>query len=203
MKRIFFFLLLCSLCTASLLAQTQNPTFQKLYGEAGFGSTSYSGGLGAIGIRTVLSNSWTFGLSYQGIGMDPKNQPADFKPDIAIFFPIYPSVDMDMFSLTAGKLFKAGRRFWFTTDAGLSLVSGNEYQYRRRQSGGSFIDAFTSNYSYTEERQSGIGALLKAEANWGFAHFMGISAGAFTCINSIQSPVGGTLKLLVGKMGTR
>ncbi len=203
MKPNLFFLFLCSLCATSLLAQGQGPKLQKIYGEAGLGSTTYSGGVGILGIRTVLSNQWTFGLSYQGIGMDPKNQPADFKPDIALFFPIYPSVDMDIFSLTAGKFLQAGRRFWFTTDAGLSLVSANEYRYTRRPPAGAIIDAFTSNYSYTEERRSGLGALLKAEAHWGFSRFMGFSAGAFTCINSVQTPVGWTLKLLVGKMVIR
>ena len=45
-----------------------------------------------------------------------------------------------------------------------------------------------------------MGAMLKADFNWAFASFAGVGAGVFANLNSIQSPVGFQIKLLIGKM---
>ena len=42
--------------------------------------------------------------------------------------------------------------------------------------------------------------MVQADINWAFASFMGLGAGVYANINSIQSPVGFNMKLLVGKM---
>lgn len=199
----------CLFLFVGLLAfgQEKSTSVEKFYGEFGGGTTNRDGALGALGLRAVLSNNWTFGVSYLNTNMDPKNLPADYRPGVflLLFIPISegnPSVDMNMFSVTAGKYFPAGKRVWFTADAGLSLVTGKEFQFRRNTDAGGLLD-FPSNYIYTEERRISVGGLLKAEANWAFLNFLGLSAGVFTNINGIQSPVGATLKLIVGKMSVK
>jgi len=42
--------------------------------------------------------------------------------------------------------------------------------------------------------------MLKADFNWAFSSFAGLGGGVFANINSIQSPVGFHIKLIVGKM---
>ena len=43
--------------------------------------------------------------------------------------------------------------------------------------------------------------MMQADINWAFASFMGVGAGVYANLNSIQSPIGFNIKLLVGKMG--
>ena len=42
---------------------------------------------------------------------------------------------------------------------------------------------------------------MQADIDWAFASFMGIGAGVYANINSIQSPIGLQVKLIIGKMG--
>jgi len=43
--------------------------------------------------------------------------------------------------------------------------------------------------------------MMKTDVNWAFSSFMGLGAGVFANVNSIQSPIGFHIKLLVGNMG--
>ena len=43
--------------------------------------------------------------------------------------------------------------------------------------------------------------MMRTDVNWAFSSFMGLGAGFFANINSIQSPVGFHVKLIVGNMG--
>jgi hypothetical protein len=43
--------------------------------------------------------------------------------------------------------------------------------------------------------------MFQADITWAFASFMKLGAGVYANVNSIQSPVGLNIKLLVGKMG--
>ena len=43
--------------------------------------------------------------------------------------------------------------------------------------------------------------MMKTDINWAFSSFMGLGVGAFANINSIQSPMGFHVKLLVGNIG--
>jgi hypothetical protein len=204
MKSLFSFLLL--LLSFPALSQANNTTLQKWYLDFGGGSASHAGALGTVGLRTILSNNWSFGLSYDNVSMDPKNLPADYRPGVflLLILPISegnPSVDVNIFSVTAGKFIPASRRVWFTTDAGFSLVRGTTFQFQPNKDRGGLLD-FPSNYTYTEERKTAIGGLLKAEVTWAFSSFVGLSAGVFASINGIQSPVGTTLKLVLGRLNT-
>ena len=59
----------------------------------------------------------------------------------------------------------------------------------------------SSNYSSSKESKGTMGVAMRADLNWGFASFMGLGCGAFANINSIQSPIGFQVKLMVGNMG--
>ena len=104
-----------------------------------------------------------------------------------------------------GKYFKGGRNTWFTTEAGLSAVNAKTIKFSSEE--GSSIGIFpilggrSSNYSFTDDgKKTTMGAMLKADFNWAFASFAGLGGGVFANINSIQSPVGFHIKLIVGKM---
>jgi hypothetical protein len=59
----------------------------------------------------------------------------------------------------------------------------------------------TSNYETTVENKNTIGGVLKADVNWAFASFMGMGCGVYANINSVQSPTGFYVKLMIGFMG--
>ena len=105
-----------------------------------------------------------------------------------------------------GKYFKGGRNTWFTAEGGLSAVSGKKINFSPNKQGSStwifpLIGETPANYVFTEEeKKTTMGAMLKADFNWAFSSFAGLGGGVFANINSIQSPVGFHIKLIVGKM---
>ena len=62
---------------------------------------------------------------------------------------------------------------------------------------------WSANYSVQKENKTTIGGVLKADFNWAFLPFAGLGAGVYANFNSIQSPVGFEIKLLIGKMNTK
>jgi hypothetical protein len=147
-------------------------------------------------------------LSYQELSMSPKNLPADYQGEtgyaLFIFYSDEVTATMNLINLTAGRYFKLGNNTWATTEAGLSYVSGEKVSFHRAQvsSTNVFIAASTSsNYTTTKENKSSVGFMMKSDVNWAFSSFMGLGAGVFANINSIQSPIGFHIKLLVGNMG--
>jgi hypothetical protein len=204
----FTFLLLIVISKASIAQQT--PAIQKLYAEFGAGGVSNKGEFASVGVQAVWKNDWVTSFSFYTINMEPKNLPVNYDPGytIILFFPIpnaMPNVDMRIYSLTAGRYLKAGRNTWFTTNAGLSIVNANQLEFSRRMDDPSWNFGFfgeeMSNYTYTEKNKNSIGAMVNADFNWAFASFGGISVGAFANFNSIQSPVGYNVKLIIGKTG--
>jgi hypothetical protein len=140
--------------------------------------------------------------------MTPKNEPADYQPETGyvLFMPYtyQETTDMSMVNLTAGRYFKLGRNTWATTEAGLSYVQGEKVNYQHSQVVSSDIIIFastSSNYTASKESKSSVGAALRADLTWGFASFMGLGCGVFANVNSIQSPVGFQVKLILGYMG--
>jgi hypothetical protein len=140
--------------------------------------------------------------------MTPKNQPADYQAETGyvLFIPYTYEVDakMSLFSLTAGRYFRLGRNTWVTTEAGISYVSGEKISFQHAQVTSSNIliaATTTSNYTTTKEKKSAVGLMMRADVNWAFSSFMGLGAGTFANINSIQSPIGFQVKLMVGNMG--
>jgi hypothetical protein len=206
---IAFTILLLILISKASIAQ-QTPSIQKLYAEFGAGGVSNKGEFASAGVQAIWKNDWITTFSYHNINMQPKNLPSDYERgySIILFFPIpnaMPNVDMSIYSLTAGRYLKAGRNTWFTTNAGLSLVNANELEFSKRTNDPSWTIGFfgeeLSNYTYKEEKKTSIGAMVNADFNWAFASFAGLGAGVFTNINSIQSPIGYNLKLIIGKTG--
>jgi hypothetical protein len=180
----------------------------KFYLQAGTGWGTHEAASYDLGIQTILKNKWSATLSYQELSMTPKNQPADYQGETGyiLFIPYTYEVDatMSLLSLTAGRYFKMGRNTWATTEAGLSYVSGEKVSFQHSQitSTNVIIAASTSsNYTTTKENKSSVGFMMKTDVNWAFSSFMGLGAGFFANINSIQSPIGFHIKLLVGNMG--
>lgn len=198
------FLLLSCLATN---AQTKETAVKKLYLQVGGGTASQNGTFSDLGIQAVLKNNWTATVSYQNIEKDPKGLPADYKSGytIILVFPlydVYPAVKMNLFSFTAGKCFEAGRKTWFTTEAGFSIINGEKMNFTPQTVVQDFLYS-SSNYSAKKENKTTIGGMLKADFNWAFLPFVGLGAGVFANFNSIQSPVGFQLKLIGGWMNRK
>jgi hypothetical protein len=207
-KAIFLFGFIFFLLSATF-GQAKETPFTKIYFEAGIGAAGKKGFVSNLGVQAVIKNSWTASVSYSSLDMEPNNTPSDYHPGylIVLFFPIKeekPSVDMKLLSFNIGKFYKAGRRPWFTTEAGLSFVSGKKMEFSKNPDNQAtwliIAGEQPSNYTYTEEKNTTMGAMLKADFNWAFSSFAGLGAGAFANLNSIQSPVGFQIKLILGKM---
>ena len=200
---------LCIMSLALIITATgQTKTMSKFYFQAGAGGGTHESGSYDLGIQAIIKNKWSATLSYQELSMTPKNQPADYQGETGyvLFIPYTDDVDatMSLISLTAGRYFKLGRNTWATTEAGLSYISGEKvgYQHSQVTSTNVIIAASTSsNYTTTKENRSAVGFMMKTDVNWAFSSFMGLGAGVFANINSIQSPIGFHIKLLVGNMG--
>ena len=207
MKKIMSLPLLLTLATVSFCQQTggqaKQSGFKKIYFEAGTGLTSSNGVSFNLGVQAILKNNWVATISYQGIEMDAKNTPADYEPAFDFLFtdPM-PTNDMKVINFTMGKYFATGRKTWFTTEAGLSIVSGQELKFTSQPIETGFL-YWSSNYSVQKENKTTIGGVLKADFNWAFLPFAGLGAGVYANFNSIQSPVGFEIKLLLGKMNTK
>ncbi len=194
--------------TFFITSGAQTKAINKFYLNAGAGWGTYESAPFDLGLQAIIKNKWSATLSYQSLTMRPKNRPADYQPETGyvLFIPYTyeATADMDIVSLTAGRYFKLGKNTWVTTEGGLSYVSGEEVNFERTQVTTSNIiiaASATSNYQTTSETKSSVGFAARADLNWSFASFMGLGCGVFTNINSIQSPVGFQVKLIVGYMG--
>jgi hypothetical protein len=199
----------------TLNAQKNESPIKKIYLQGGGGWNTIDGGNGEIGLQAIFNNKWSATISYHSLSMEPKNLPSDYKAGTGTILFLIPysdevTVDMELFSFTAGKYFKTGKKSWITTEAGLSIVKGQTASFQ--PSASTTVDPFgilfgvtgtTSNYNSTLENKSGIGAMLRADYNWAFSRFFGLGAGAFANFNSIQSPVGFNLRLTMGMMGRK
>jgi len=207
MKKIMSLPLLLTLATVSFCQQTDGQAkqsgFKKIYFQAGAGINSPNGVSSNLGVQAVLKNNWVATVSYQRIEMNAKNIPADYEPELNfIILDPLPTNDMKVINFTMGKYFATGRKTWFTTEAGLAVVSGQELKFTSQPIETGFL-YWSSNYSVQKENKTTIGGVLKADFNWAFLPFAGLGAGVFANFNSIQSPVGFELKLLIGKMNTK
>jgi hypothetical protein len=192
------------------MAQKNESAIKKVYLQAGAGGNTIDGGHTEIGLQTIINNKWSATISYHSLSMKPKNLPSDYKPGTGtvLFFIPYSDeviVNMDLFSLTAGKYFQTGKKSWITTEAGLSIVKGGVASFQ--PTAVTTTDPFgilfgvtgtTSNYNTTVENKTSIGAMIRADYNWAFSRFLGLGAGVFANFNSIQSPVGFNLKFTMG-----
>jgi hypothetical protein len=201
--QISLFLFLCFLFHPSF-SQHKETAINKVYLFGAAGITSYDGVSGELGIQATFKKHWVGSVSYQTLDMNPKNVPGNYDPGYTLFLilPIgngYPNTTMTIVNFSAGKIFEASRRIWFTTEAGLSVVSGEKLQFTSTPV---INDLFSvsPNYSIRKEKVSTAGVLLKADFNWAFCPFLGLGAGVFANLNSIQSPVGFQVKLIGGWM---
>lgn len=198
----------------TIMAQKKESAIKKIYLQAGAGGNTLDGDHGELSLQTVFNNKWSATISYHSLSMKPKNLPSDYKPGTGtvLFIPYSDNatVNMNLFSLTAGKYFQTGKKSWVTTEAGLSIVNGETASFQPTASTtvGPYgillgITGTTSNYNTTIENKSSIGAMIRADYNWAFSRFFGLGAGVFANFNSIQSPVGFNLKLTMGWMGRK
>jgi hypothetical protein len=213
-------LLICLGLLISFMPATaqQEKTITKFYLQGALGGGSFNSLSSDVSLQTILKNKWSASLSYQTLEeMKPNNIPKDYIPGTGhgefLFIPYsytgtVDNVNMKLVSLTGGRYFKLGRNTWATTEAGLSYVKGQKTKFNSIPitSGSTnyllgWEEYTTSNYETTLENKSTIGLMAKADINWAFASFMGIGCGVYGNLNSIQSPVGFHVKLMVGMMG--
>lgn len=203
MKQICGLALLCAFPVLAF-CQEQAKQLKKMYFQAAAGPTTHGGFGGELGVQAIFRSNWTATISYNSIAIDPKGLPGDYKPGytLLLILPVpdaYPSADLSIITLSGGKSFEVARNKWFAAEAGLSFVSGEEYTFVRQP----VVDDFfyvSSNYASTKEKKSSIGAMLKADINWAFSRYAALGLGTFANFNSIQSPVGYRLKLMIGWM---
>lgn len=199
------FLWLCLVCSVTF-SQVKEKPIKKIYLQVASGPSNHNGAFYEAGIQVVLKNNWVTTFSYHGIEMNPKNLPSDYEQGyVYLIFPFYdefPVTKMDLFSFTAGKLFEAGRKIWFTTEAGFSLVNGETMSFSKQPIVWDGLYK-SSNYSVSKENKTTIGGMLKADFNWAILRFLGLGAGVFVNLNSLQSPVGFQVKLMVGKLNLK
>ena len=200
---------LCIMSLAFIITATgQTKTINKFYLQGGAGVGTHESGSYDLGIQAIFKNKWSATLSYQELSMSPKNKPADYQGEtgyaLFLFYTDEVTATMNLINLTAGRYFKLGRTTWATTEAGLSYVSGEKVSFQHSQVTSTNLILFastSSNYTTTKENKSSVGFMMKTDVNWAFSSFMGLGAGVFANINSIQSPIGFHVKLLVGNMG--
>jgi hypothetical protein len=209
-KIVLYFSFVMLLCTSLLQVTGQTSMhLSKIYLEGGIGPGTYKGINSEVSLTAIFKNKWSMTLAHNNIEeMTPKNEPSDYQPETGyVLFLAYTgeeTVDMSILSLTAGRYFSLGKNIWATAEGGLSYVTGEKVNYERTQQVSSTIiiaASTSSNYTTTKENKSTVGAMMQADINWAFASFMGIGAGVYANINSIQSPIGVQLKLIIGKMG--
>ena len=204
-NRIF----LCIVSLAFMITATgQTKANNKFHLQGGAGVGTHESGSYDLGIQAIFKNKWSATLSYQELSMSPKNKPADYQGEtgyaLFIFYSDEVTAAMNLINLTAGRYFKLGRNTWATTEAGLSYVSGEKVSFQHSQVTSTNLILFastSSNYTTTKENKSAVGFMMKTDVNWAFSSFMGLGAGVFANVNSIQSPIGFHIKLLVGNMG--
>ena len=203
----FLLYLVLSVLSLTLTAQT-GKTIRKAYLQSGGGVGFHDSELGEIGLQTIFNNKWCATVSYQDITMTPKNLPSDYQAESGyVFFIPYSSgvdINMNLFSVTAGKYFHLDKNIWATIEAGLSYINGEKASFQPTAVTSSSLIIFastTSNYITTKEKKSTVGAMLRADINWAFSSFMGIGTGVYANFNSIQSPVGFQVKFIVGYTG--
>ena len=204
-NRIFLCIMSLALITT---ATGQTKAINKFYFQGGAGGGTHESGSYDLGIQAIFKNKWSATLSYQELSMSPKNLPADYQGEtgyaLFLFYTDEVTATMNLINLTAGRYFKLGRNTWATTEAGLSYVSGEKVSFQHSQVTSTnliFFASTSSNYTTTKENKSSVGFMMKSDINWAFSSFMGLGAGFFANINSIQSPIGFHIKLLVGNMG--
>ena len=224
---LFCFILLLSVFSANKI-YGQETFVNKVYLQTGAGGTT-NGFISEVGIQAILKKNWSATITYQKIEYMTPKKPSDYIPEtiqMSTYSPPLhtdlPTTNMNTFSLTAGKIFPVGRKIWFTTEAGFSIINGEKLTFkpsdritRSIQTTSFSVNFFSyaqslpiiynytsisSNYTISVKNKTEIGGMLRADVNWAFSSFMGIGAGVFANFNSIQSPVGYNVKLIVGWM---
>jgi hypothetical protein len=206
MKRTTLSMVLVMLSTL-LFAQEKNSSIKKIYLEIGTGPSNHNGAMAQLGATVVFKNNWTASLSFYNFDMDPKGLPSDYEAGyleawIVQLPDVWPSIQMNLVNFTGGKIFQLGRKTWITTEAGISIVSGEKMTFTPQAVTTSGLYT-CSNYSSDKQSQSGIGGIVKADFNWAFTPYLGLGVGAFAAVNAVQSPVGAQIKLIVGWLNTK
>ena len=206
MKKLLF-LMISAMTTFFANAQTSSSPINRFYVDFGGGAASKNGAFATLGATAVIKNKWTASISYYSVDMNPKNLPSDYDRGytLILIFPVpdpMPSAALKMINFTGGRFFQIGRKTWFTTEAGLSVVSGKTFHFTPQKEEVS-LDYISSNYSAESKSQTTIGGMVRANFNWAFCPYVGLNVGAFANMNSIQSPVGVEFKLVAGWLNTR
>jgi len=188
----------------SLFAQSEGTSaFKKFYLLGGGGGSSNHGTSSSIGAEAILKSNWLVGVSYNYLKIAPNNLPSDYVRGYALFIPDpLPNIKLKLVNFMGGKLFPTGEKTWITTQAGLSIVTGEKMTFTHESNINAIIVA-TSNYATYTSPESTIGAMLKLDFNWAICPYVGLGVGSFANLNSIESPVGIEFRLIAGWLNTK
>jgi hypothetical protein len=202
-------ILLCSATQGQLNEPPVNKgtPLKKMYFQAAAG-LSTNGGIGyEFSTQAIFKHNWVSTFSWQNFQLDPKNKPADYERGflLVLIIPIMdpkPVSRMNFFNFSAGKSFEVGRKLWFTTEAGLSIVNGDQLTFTPQVA--KFEGMYMcSNYEVKKQKITTLGGVLRADFNWAFSPYVGMGVTGFANLNSQQSPVGAQLKFMFGWMNRK
>ena len=196
----------------SVLAQQQEKLIKKVYFDNGLLAAGKESG-GFSSLEFILKNKWSASVSFCGMGLEPKELPDDYEAAWGlVILPFENNLynDLKIISVSAGKYIPAGKKAWFTMEAGPSFIQGQRYRFTRNpdyvpgQAEYAILGFYyPSNYNHVSDKTKTMGALIKADFTWAFASFMGIGIGGVASLNSIQSFGAFQVKLSVGWMNRK
>ncbi len=191
----------------SVNGQNTPEHLPKYYLHIGGGPSIHNGAFADFGGTTIFQNKWIASVSYQNFDMNASNLPADYQEGYTtvLIFPFsdeMPSITMTSVNLMTGRYFPLGRKTWITAQGGLALTRGDKLTFTRQpvESNSWYV---SSNYDVHKESASGAGAIIQADFIWAFVPYVGIGAGVFANMNSVQSTVGLQFKLVGGWMNSK
>ncbi len=203
--------ILLLICSNKVYCQKQTGFLKKLYVEFGAGIAGKGGSCSSWGVEAAFKNKIIVNFSKYNLTMKDKHLPANYTSSYSAPYSFWginipasygapPDVERNIYSLIAGKTILEEKKSWLSLQTGLSVVSGEKFNYTHTTPTTDIYGSTSSNYVVDREKKTVIGGVLKLEAKWAIARFVGVGFEAFGNINSLQSFAGIQVKLIAGKL---
>lgn len=188
----------------SVNAQLKNSPLKKIYATGGVGIANRSGNVKTFSVEAAILKNILITVSKLSIKGSPNELPEDYLPAYSNsgwgsenYYYGPADVTMDAYTISGGKIFSLSKRFWFSSQLGISYIRADKQEFTKQTPTPVFWYT-TSNYSYTMHKRNLIGGQLKLDLNWAITKFAGIGFEVFSAFNSQQPHKGCNVKLLVG-----